>query len=112
MGKTFFVKEQAEKPAKKAKSEEDIPEDSRVDRLAKVEEIMAFVKLQFQPAKSLPEADFTLTTREVYDRLQKHYPSGLYGRKDMFDLLSKLGYTYVIIDQMHFHWLFKEAREA
>jgi hypothetical protein len=112
MGKTFFVKEQPEKPVKKAKAEEEVPEDSKENRLAKVEEILAFVKLQFQPAKSLPEADFTLTTREVYDRLQKHYPSGLYGRKDVFDLLSKLGYTYAIVNQVDFHWLFKEVREA
>jgi|GEM_PF-2834107 len=104
MGKKFFVKDERE---------DDLPDgESKVDRLARVEEIMAFVKLQFVAAKTLPEADFTLSTREVYERLQKHYPTATYGRKDIFDLLGKLGYTYVITDEMHFHWLFKEARET
>jgi hypothetical protein len=104
MGKTFFVKEKPE--------EEDSAEDSKAERLAKVEEIMAFVKLQYLPASNLPEADFTLTTREVYDRLQKHYPTLLYARKDVFNLLSSLGYSYVIIEELDFHWLFKERRAA
>ena len=63
---------------------------------------------QFQPAAALDEAGLTLSTQQVFERLQALYPSVSYSPTDVYLALQAAGFTYADpYRDLGYVWLFK-----
>ena len=75
-----------------------------------ITELVGYIRFQYEPAQTIPEADFTPTTAQVYMMLYKHYPSEAMSQEIVFRLLKDAGYRYEFLPGTQtFVWLMKTA---
>ena len=90
------------------KASEEAPQEATDFSDPRFDVLLSEIGKRFEPASSLDEAGLQLTTQEVFERLQKFYPSGYYSVQLVFDGLRKLGFLFDDpYKDMNFVWLFK-----
>lgn len=71
------------------------------------EELITNISNNFRIADNYAESTLQLSTQEVFERLQRIYPSRSYSQGDVYKALNELGYKYDDPHrEMEFKWLF------
>lgn len=69
----------------------------------------AFISQHFKPATTVADADFTLTTKQVFERIEKIMPGACSGT-DIYSTLLRLGFKlHDTSGEMEMEWLIKRA---
>jgi len=72
------------------------------------DELMAHIPALLEPAATPGESTLQLTTAEVFERLQRHYPSQSYTPEAVYQALADMGYVqHDPYRTLEFVWLFK-----
>jgi len=72
--------------------------------------VISYLLNNYEPAKSLADATLSLTTREIYLKLQDLYPSADYSGLDVALWLEEMNFEFRDKGQLNPEWLLKKKR--
>ena len=76
---------------------------------ALIEKIKNYFKQQFEPTQMLVAGTVTLTTQEIYVKMQSLYLSECYGVTDVAEWLHDWGYSFTDMGQMRYEWMLQPS---
>lgn len=72
------------------------------------EKIMTHISNTYLPCDNIADADLHLSTNEIYNKLQRLFPSGCYSASDVSQWMDKLKFYFTEIGNLNFEWLLKK----
>lgn len=73
------------------------------------EKIKNFIRLNYIPTQDASQATMRLTTKEIYENIERIYPGMPFGTNELAQFLHELGFTFWDAGSMRFQWLLKSA---
>ena len=88
------------------------PEEPRKDFSGLVEKIKSYLLAYYEPVYDMRDAEFHLTTEEIYRQLQRILCNELiYSASDVALWLHNAGFTFADFGEMRFEWLLRKRNE-
>lgn len=73
------------------------------------EHIKNFIRINYEPVQTVPEATFRMTTADVEAAIRKLHPDIEFTGGELAQWLHELGFTFWDAGEMRFEWLFKDC---
>ena len=81
----------------------------KADFTGLLNKIKNFLLLHYEPVFHPSEAEFHYTTLEVWDKVQKVFPSSDYSSDEVALWLHEAGFTFYDYGELRFEWMMKRA---